>query len=95
MMQTLFILSLFAIAGTLYLLALRQNNGSRTGWVFLIFQGIAVLGLFFLLGKADSGVRFDQFFLMVIITLVTTYALYVSSNPVPVSKTVAPENATA
>jgi putative nucleotidyltransferase with HDIG domain len=80
--RTSLILALFTLSILLYYLALRQRGGSRIHWIFPTLQGFAVLGYFFLLDTFDLHAEESEFLLTGGITLLITYALINTQNPV-------------
>ncbi len=85
--QTIVVPALFVGAIILYFFVLKQySSRSRTDWIFPALQAVTVIGLFWLLHNSGSRVREGGLLLIVIITTLTTYALYTSSEPMPISQ---------
>ena len=85
--QAIVVPALFVGAIILYFFVLKQYpSGSRTDWIFPALQAVTVIGLFLLLNNSGSRVREGGFLLIAVVTLLTTYALYTSSNPMPISQ---------
>ena len=78
---------LFAFAILLYLIALKQSGGLQTEWSFPALQAVTILGIFFLLKNSASRLGVNGFVFTGLITLMTTYALYITlnSNSEPIS----------
>ena len=70
--------SLLASAILLYSVALKNYSGSRAGWGFPALQAVTIFGLFFLLNDSNSRASENGFLLTCLITLLTTYALYIA-----------------
>lgn len=78
--RVIFCAALFGFALLLYVLALKRSDGWRTIWGFPALQAVSVLGLFFLLDNSGSRAEQGGLLLTGLITLLTTYALYVTPN---------------
>src|SRR6266498_2586832 len=86
-MQIILTPALFVLVIILYFIILKQYpSGSRTDWIFPALQAVTVIGLFLLLNNSGSRVREGGFLLIAVVTLLATYALYTSSNPMPISR---------
>ena len=71
---------LLALAILFYFLALKRSDAWRTIWSYPVLQAVSVLGLFFLLDDSGSDAEQGGLLLTGLITLLTTYALYITPD---------------
>ncbi len=92
--QTTLVPALFILVIILYFIVLNQYPGGlQTDWIFPALQAVTVIGLFLLLSSSGVQVREGGLLLGVVITMLTTYALYTSSKLMPSSRSEPDANA--